>query len=52
MSNALAKLDKATQMLAEAKTLDEVKGIMDIAEAARMPDRRNNTGSRYHPTSI
>jgi phage N-6-adenine-methyltransferase len=35
MTNALAKLDKATQMLAEAKTLDEVKGIMDVAEAAR-----------------
>ncbi len=35
MELALAKLDKATKMLAEAKTLDEVKQIIDIAEAAR-----------------
>src|SRR3990167_944596 len=34
--NALAKLSKATQMLAEAKTLTEVKSILDIAEAARV----------------
>ena len=42
--NALAKLDKATQMLAEAKTLDEVKGIMDIAEAARTYARAAKLG--------
>lgn len=35
MNNALTKLDKATHMLAEAKTLDEVKHIIDVAEAAR-----------------
>lgn len=34
-NNALTKLDKATQMLAEAKSLDEVKYIIDIAEAAK-----------------
>jgi N6-adenosine-specific RNA methylase IME4 len=43
-SNALAKLDKATHMLAEAKTLDEVKGIMDIAEAARVYARAAKLG--------
>jgi len=31
----LAKLEKATQMLIEAKSLDEVKHIIDIAEAAK-----------------
>lgn len=43
-TNALAKLDRATQMLAEAKTLDEVKGIMDIAEAARTYARAAKLG--------
>lgn len=31
----LAKLEKATQMLIEAKSLDEVKHVIDIAEAAK-----------------
>ena len=44
MKNALAKLDKATQMLAEAKSLDEVKHIMDIAEAARTYARAAKLG--------
>lgn len=44
MTNALAKLDKATQMLAEAKGLDEVKHIMDIAEAARTYARAAKLG--------
>jgi phage N-6-adenine-methyltransferase len=44
MTNALAKLDKATQMLAEAKNLDEVKNIMDIAEAARTYARAAKLG--------
>lgn len=35
MTDALAKLSKATQMLAEAKTLDEIRQVMDLAEAAR-----------------
>lgn len=43
-NNALAKLDKATQMLAEAKSLDEVKNIMDIAEAARTYARAAKLG--------
>lgn len=42
--NALAKLDKATQMLAEAKSLDEVKNIMDVAEAARTYARAAKLG--------
>ena len=42
--NSLAKLDKATQMLAEAKSLDEVKEIMDIAEAARTYARAAKLG--------
>jgi len=44
MTNALAKLDKATQMLAEAKNLDEVKYIIDIAEAARTYARAAKLG--------
>lgn len=43
-ANGLAKLDKATQMLAEAKTLDEVKDIMDIEEAARTYARAAKLG--------
>jgi phage N-6-adenine-methyltransferase len=43
-NNALTKLDKATQMLAEAKTLDEVKYIVDIAEAARTYARAAKLG--------
>ena len=44
MTNALAKLDKATQMLAEAKSLNEIKNIMDIAEAARTYARAAKLG--------
>lgn len=44
MTNALAKLDKATQMLAEAKSLDEVKHIVNIAEAARTYARAAKLG--------
>jgi N6-adenosine-specific RNA methylase IME4 len=44
MTDALARLDKATQMLAEAKSLDEVKNIMDIAEAARTYARAAKLG--------
>jgi len=43
-TNSLAKLDKATAMLAEAKTLDEVKGILDLAEAARVYARAAKLG--------
>lgn len=54
MTNALAKLDKATQMLAEAKSLDEVKNIMDIAEAARTYARAAKLGleAQNHATEI
>lgn len=44
MNNALVKLDKATTMLAEAKTLEEVKKILDIAEAARTYARAAKLG--------
>ena len=44
MTNPLAKLDKATHLLAEAKTLDEIKNIMDVAEAARTYARAAKLG--------
>lgn len=44
MANELVKLDQATRMLAEAKTLDEVKHIIDIAEAARVYARAAKMG--------
>ena len=44
MTNPLAKLDRATNMLAEAKTLDEIKNIMDVAEAARTYARAAKLG--------
>ncbi len=44
MTDALARRDKATQMLAEAKSLDEVKNIIDIAEAARTYARAAKLG--------
>ncbi len=42
--DALAKLSAATHALAEAKTLDDVKHIMDIAEAARTYARAAKLG--------
>ena len=44
MTNALAKLDRARQMLAESTTLPEVKKIRDIAEAAKVYARAANLG--------
>ena len=44
MANELIKLDQATRMLAEAKTLDEVKHIIDVAEAARVYARAAKMG--------
>lgn len=43
-TTALITLDKATQMLAEAKDLHEVKQIMDMAEAARTYARAAKLG--------
>lgn len=42
--DALAKLSAATTALAEARTLDDVKRIMDIAEAARTYARAAKLG--------
>ena len=42
--DALAKLSAATYALAEAKTLDDVKRIIDIAEAARTYARAAKLG--------
>ena len=42
--DALARLSAATAALAEAKTLDDVKQIMDIAEAARTYARAAKLG--------
>ena len=42
--DALAKLSAATTALAQAKTLDDVKQIMDIAEAARTYARAAKLG--------
>lgn len=44
MNNALSKLSGATTALAEARTLDEVKQILDIAEAARTYARAAKLG--------
>lgn len=42
--DALAKLSAATTALAEAKTLDEIKHILDLAEAARTYARAAKLG--------
>ena len=44
MTNELVKLDQATRMLAEAKTLEEIKTILDVAEAARVYARAAKLG--------
>lgn len=43
-SNALARLSVATRYLAEARTLQDVKPIMDMAEAARVYAKKANLG--------
>lgn len=40
----LAKLDKATQMLAEVRKVDEAKNIIDLAEAARVYAKQVDLG--------
>lgn len=42
--SALVKLSDATQALAEARTVDEIKHIMDLAEAARLYARKAKLG--------
>jgi hypothetical protein len=42
--NPLARLDQATQLLAKARTVDEVKLIRDQAEAARVYARERDLG--------
>lgn len=41
---ALVKLSGATRALAEAKTVDEIKHVMDLAEAARLYARKAQLG--------
>ncbi len=36
MDNSLLKLDKATQLLAEVRSIDDAKELIDLAEAARV----------------
>ena len=43
-SSPLAKLSAATRALAEARTLDQIKHIMDVAEAARTYARAAKLG--------
>jgi hypothetical protein len=43
-SSYLAKLEQARQMLAESRTLSEVKQIRDIAEAAKVYAKAANLG--------
>src|ERR1700676_2631135 len=43
-SSQLAKLEQARQMLAESRTLSEVKQVRDIAEAARVYAKAANLG--------
>ena len=42
--NALTKLDQATRMLAEVKTIDDAKKIVNLAEAARVYAREVELG--------
>jgi DNA methylase len=42
--SALIKLDTARMLLAEAKTLDEIKTVRDMAEAARLYAREHKMG--------
>lgn len=42
--NALAKLDTATRMLAEIKSVDEARKLIDLAEAARVYARQVDLG--------
>lgn len=54
MSTELAKLDKAALLLSEAKDLNEVKKIRDMAEAARTYAKAAKLGQQAinHATSI
>jgi hypothetical protein len=51
MTTALAQLDKARQMLAESRTLPEVKKIRDIAEAAKVYAKAAKLGREAQNTA-
>lgn len=42
---SLVAISRATAMLAEARTLEDVRGIRDLAEAARVYARAHDLGS-------
>ena len=44
MTNSLIKLDQATRMLAEIRTVDDAKQLIDLAEAARIYARQVDLG--------
>jgi N6-adenosine-specific RNA methylase IME4 len=44
MTNSLVKLDQATRMLAEIRTVDDAKQLIDLAEAARVYARQVDLG--------
>ena len=44
VENSLALLSRATQMLAEVKTIDDAKYLMDIASTAKYYARKHKLG--------
>jgi N6-adenosine-specific RNA methylase IME4 len=52
MDSALAKIDVAKAALAEAKTLQEVKKIADLAEAARVYAQRSKAGKEVEMYAV
>ena len=53
-TNGLIILDRATQMLAEVRSVDDARDLIDLAEAARVYARQVNLGleAQNHATEI